>query len=183
MEHRGKVRFSTLLSETELWAREDWQKVSSSLSHDAFIRRPSLPLASRGQLSLSLSSLLRWFPQHLQSSLTLTVYFVLEGGGQWERPPSPRCPIIESCETASFFSFLSLRSARFPPRDRYIHMYRAACTYRVFIFVFTSRKRRKRPRREWKGEGGPWIGRGPERILRRRSLRVAAATSWNTRDR
>lgn len=147
MEHRGKVRFSTLLSETELWAREDWQKMSSSLSHDAFIRRSSLPLASR---VLVFPCSQTTTPSNLASSLTFTVYLILEDSGQ-ERLPSPRCHIVESFETASFL--LVSVSSRFPPWLVHPHIHTRL--HSVYLYAFSRVER----------EGTTEIGQKGGRIM------------------
>lgn len=96
--------------ETELWAREDWQKVSSSLSHDAFIWRSlSVQHLMNGFLSRSpLVSLVdpRQRPEYLVNlvfSLPLSTSF----GRQWARRARPLSlrTVASSTLSRSLFPF------------------------------------------------------------------------------
>lgn len=177
------VSFSPL-SETELWAREDWQKVSSSLSHDAFIRRSSSHSSTFADDCLSHFLLLMStvafqsravlpspplsLPQSRIFSASI-VYSIAKTLG--EVGSLHRCHTFESSEI-TFFLFFALYTISF---DRYNHVYVMHTHACIFIFVTVSRKRRKQDKKE----SGLKIERKLETILRTRSLQVAEVT-WST---
>jgi len=59
----------------------------------------------------------------------------------------------------------------------------STCTYVRSMYLYSFLQVEREEMTETRGKRGSWIGKGPERILQRRSLQVAAVTSWNTRGR
>jgi len=96
--------------ETELWAREDWQKVNSSLSHDAFIRRSSSLPAPRS-LSLSRARRTGRLPEH---PLDLA-FSLLSPTRRDQSPPPPalwHCRCFARCRLLSPSCTFRVRASR-----------------------------------------------------------------------
>lgn len=164
--------------ETELWAREDWQKVSSSLSHDAFIRRSSSPQRLvDGSLFLSFSLVFHLsrsptttYPRHTPS-ISYFLYLRLL------RPEDDRQDELDHSLQAVALSNFS--KSLFPFHSSTIHV-RTQAAWFIFIFIPASKKGRNcrgSMKRRAKAR------KRPEGILPRRSVWNVSATSWNTHDR
>lgn len=152
MEHRGKVRFSTLLCGNRAvgargLAKGEFITKSWCFSPAIFVT-PSVSRTSLSSLSPSLLSPATRprLPQYLQSHIFSNLDRLLHPRRRWAaagKACPPHAVTLSSPSRSLLPSLFCLLDPWGFRCVRYIHVYvRPACTLRVFIFVFTSRKRR-----------------------------------------